>query len=118
MKYNNYKSYIFILILLSLASRIFAFYFVSDLNLVNEWRVLIHNLDISGTLGYNVVIDEFYALPKLATKTDLVLPSVFMPPFYAFFLYVIQLIFSIIKLYKYYHWDSDLFKCFFCIYFF
>ena len=94
MKYINYKSYIFILILLSLASRIFAFYFVSDLNLVNEWRVLIHNLDISGTLGYNVVIDEFYALPKLATKTDLVLPSVFMPPFYAFFLYVIQLIFS------------------------
>ena len=50
MKYINYKSYIFILILLSLASRIFAFYFVSDLNLVNEWRVLIHNLDISGTL--------------------------------------------------------------------
>ena len=70
--------------------RLVASLFLADDNLVNEWRVIIHNYELSNTFGFNVVINDFYALPKEANYDDKVLPSVFMPPLYIYFIYLIK----------------------------
>ncbi len=82
------------LILSTLASRIIALIFFGDTSLENEWKVLVHNLSEKGVLGYYLVNDEFLASPGLAGINDNVLPSAFMPPLYAFFIFVIKYIFS------------------------
>ena len=87
----------FILILLSVSiigSRLLAFYFYRDLSLENEWANLFHNLQITGVLGFNVITDENLVIQKFATTGDEVIPSVWMPPFYVFFLYVVNLVFG------------------------
>ena len=98
MKNISFKSLFLILIFLSLMSRIIAFYFFADTELVNEWRILVHNLSIKGVLGFNVVTENYLAVPKLAEKSDVILPSVFMPPFYAYYIFFIKLLsFNIIN---------------------
>tara|TARA_A100000164_G_scaffold379240_1_gene422972 strand:+ start:923 stop:2167 length:1245 start_codon:yes stop_codon:yes gene_type:complete len=88
------KLNILYLLLITLVSRAIAFYFFGDIDLVNEWKILVHNLETKGVLGYNVVLNEFTAYPKLANENEIVLPSVFMPPFYAYYLFVFKFIFS------------------------
>jgi 4-amino-4-deoxy-L-arabinose transferase-like glycosyltransferase len=51
---------------------------------------LVHNLSEKGVLGINIVIDKNLALPMLAQKENIVLPSVFMPPLYSYIIYVIK----------------------------
>ena len=73
------------LITLSFLLRLVAIYFFRDLNLysvnVNEWNVLLHNL-----IKYKSY--SFY------TFDNLTIPSVYMPPIYPFFLYLIKVVTS------------------------
>ncbi len=87
--FNN--SPLFSIIFISLIARILAAFFFSDNTLVNEWSLLVSNLEASGTLGMNVVINEFEVVQKIAEEGNKVLPSIFMPPLYAFFIYVIKI---------------------------
>ena len=80
------------LLFFSLLARLFASYFYSDSELVNEWSILLHNYQISGILGFNVMIDEYLALPNYAEIGERVLPTVFMPPLYFFFIYMTKLL--------------------------
>ena len=52
-----------------------------------------HNLSGEDT-GYYIVNEGFGASPGLANANDDVLPSAFMPPLYAYFIYIIKLTFS------------------------
>ncbi len=88
----NFIQNIYIILILSLASRLFAGLYFSDNTLVNEWAILVHNLELSGTLGYHVITSDLNIIPKLADPGETVLPSVFMPPLYAYFIYFIKLI--------------------------
>ena len=89
MKRLNLNILIIAFIFLSIIVRIIAAYFFADTRLDNEWGTLVHNLEFSGILGMNVVIDDFTALHKFANPGDTVLPSIFMPPLYAYFIYEI-----------------------------
>ena len=81
------KIFLVLFLIAIIASRLFAFYFYKDLNLENEWANLFHNLQITGVMGFNVIIDDNTVVQKFAEVGDKVLPSVWMPPFYVFFLY-------------------------------
>ena len=78
------------LLTLSLIARIIVFYFYGDTALTNEWEKLIHNKEISGIFGFYVAESEFAAHPKLAEVGEKVLPSIYMPPLYYYFIYVIK----------------------------
>ena len=78
------------LLTLSLIGRIIVFYFYGDTALTNEWEKLIHNKEISGIFGFYVAESEFAAHPKLAEVGEKVLPSIYMPPLYYYFIYVIK----------------------------
>ena len=88
--FYNLKSLIFI----TLASRTICFFYLGDYSLQNEWLILVHHLSEKGILGYNVVINNYLAVPKLALPNETVLPSVFMPPLYAYYIHLIKIIFS------------------------
>jgi len=90
MKKLNLVLSVPILLFLTLMARLLAFYFFADNQLENEWMYLVHNLSEKGVLGINIVIDENLALPMLAQKENIVLPSVFMPPLYSYIIYVIK----------------------------
>jgi hypothetical protein len=92
---KNYlnKNTIFFIIGLSFIIKIICFFYFSDDVLKNEWEILIHNFKISGILGFNVVVNDFYAIPKLALPSEVVLPSVFMPPLYSYFLIIHDILF-------------------------
>ena len=60
--------------------RVLVAYFYSDNILRNEWSMILHNYKISGIFGFNVVINENLAIPKLAEIGEKVFPTVFMPP--------------------------------------
>jgi len=83
---------IYHLLLVSLISKIISYYFFADYELVNEWEKLIHNKEISGIFGFYVASGEYIAHPKLAEAGDKVLPSVFMPPLYYYFIYILKLL--------------------------
>ncbi len=85
---------IYKILLFSLLVRLSLFPFFSDTFLENEWGVIFHNFKISGILGYNVVINDYLAVPKLADAGQKVLPSVFMPPLYIFLIFVFEFFFS------------------------
>ena len=88
---NFFKSFsIFHILLLGLFARILICYFYSDIALVNEWGKIIHNYETSGIFGFYVAIDEYVAQIKFAEVGDRVLPSVFMPPLYYYFIYIIK----------------------------
>lgn len=77
-----------------LVTRLLVFYFYGDSELPNEWAKIIHNYNISGIFGYYVVENEYVANPKLAEIGDKVLPTIFMPPLYYYFIYFLQTIFD------------------------
>tara|TARA_Y100001958_G_C21225749_1_gene551161 strand:- start:319 stop:1560 length:1242 start_codon:yes stop_codon:yes gene_type:complete len=83
-----------ILILVTILVRITAFYVFGDHQLENEWLIIVNNLFERGVLGINVVINEYYAIPKLADENDIVLPSVFMPPLYSYYIFFFKYFFS------------------------
>ncbi len=90
MKRLNSNLLIISFIFFSIAVRLMAVYFFADTRIENEWGILVHNLEISGILGMNVVIDDYLALHKFANPGETVLPSVFMPPLYAYFIYCLK----------------------------
>jgi len=92
MKKINFLYSIYGVIFLSLIVRLIVAYYLGDKGLENEWIILIHNLSTSGILGFNVVVDNYLAIPKLADPKDIVLPSVFMPPLYAYFIYFVKIL--------------------------
>ena len=83
---------LFLIISSSIFVRIFAAFYFADLELKNEWAILFHNFKMSGIYGFNVVVNDFYAAPKFASPGDTILPSVFMPPLYFYFILVIDII--------------------------
>ena len=110
---------IFQIIFFSLFAKLFAAYFYADTELVNEWGVIFHNFNLSGIFGYNVALNENYAIPKFAEVGEKVLPTIFMPPLYFYFIFLIdflstsfiktvnfiiffQIIFSLISIYIFY----------------
>ena len=86
----NSTNYITVILLISALARLFAALYFADKDLVNEWAILVHNLDFSGTLGYHVISNQLNVIPKFAETGETVLPSVFMPPLYAYFIYSIK----------------------------
>ena len=87
------KSYsIYYILIASLVLRIISFYFFSDNQLIHEWAKIIHNYETTGIFGYYVVINEFFAEPKFADPGDKVLPTIFMPPLYLYFIYSVKIL--------------------------
>ena len=85
------KNYLLYLIILSsFLVKILAISIVGDKNIMNEWSFLIHNFNISGVFGYNVVVNDFFATPLFAESDDIVLPTAYMPPLYFFFIYFLK----------------------------
>ena len=66
------------LILFSLMLRFITVYFVRDNHLDNEWQILLNNL-------VNYKSYSFY------TFDNQLIPSAYMPPMYAFFIYLIRI---------------------------
>ena len=92
MKLEFNKISIIQILFLSFFIRLVVAYFFADQKIENEWGQLVHNLSLTGVLGMNVVLDEFTAIPKLAETGEVVLPSVFMPPLYAYFIFFLKII--------------------------
>ena len=78
------------LLLASFVVRIFVSYFYSDTVLRNEWSMILHNYQISGIFGFNVIISDSLAIPKFAEIGERVLPTAFMPPLYLYFIYFVK----------------------------
>ena len=85
---NNFS--VIHLIFLALIIRILAYIFFSDTELVHEWARIIHNFEVTGVFGIYVVENDFLANPKSAETGEKVLPSVFMPPLYYYFIFLIK----------------------------
>ena len=69
-------------------------YFFGDTQLENEWEILVHNLSESGTLGFYVINENLFIIPKQVQGNEIVLPSVFMPPFYSYYIFLFKKIFT------------------------
>ena len=78
------------LLFISFVVRVFVSYFYSDTVLRNEWSMILHNYQISGIFGFNVVISDSLAIPKFAEIGERVLPTAFMPPLYLYFIYFVK----------------------------
>jgi hypothetical protein len=93
---------IFHLLYVGLILRVVSYYFYGDYELTNEWGILVHNKEISNIFGYYVISGENGVQPKLAESGEIVLPSVYMPPLYYYFIYSLKILsfnfFSISKL--------------------
>lgn len=82
------KSYLFfILIFLGIFIRFFAIFIYGDVDISNEWGILLNNFNNFGVIGIHV-FDGHEVTMKEATENEIVLPSIFMPPFYLFFLII------------------------------
>ncbi len=79
---KNKKNLYLFLFLISLLSRILISYYYGDRSLENEWTKLVNNL-----YNYNVL--------AFLTFGDLLVPNLWMPPVYAYFIYLHALIFGI-----------------------
>tara|TARA_B100000886_G_scaffold339621_1_gene305664 strand:+ start:2758 stop:4002 length:1245 start_codon:yes stop_codon:yes gene_type:complete len=90
MKKFSKTQLIYLILALSFLVKFIAVFFYADKELVNEWGFIFHNYKASGVIGYYVALDEFNAIPKFAEIGEKVLPSVFMPPLYFFFIYIIN----------------------------
>ena len=77
---NKKKIYIF-LFLISLVSRILISYYYGDRNLENEWAILIDNLYNNNVLS-------------MIRFGDLFVPNLWMPPVYAYFIYLHAILFG------------------------
>ena len=92
MKKLNLNFLIFAFIFFAIAARLVTAYFFADVRLDNEWGKLVHNFSLTGILGINVIVNEVTASHEFAGPGDVVLPSVFMPPLYAYFIYFLKII--------------------------
>ena len=92
MKSRSFYLSIFFILISSLVIRLISAYFFSDQSLVHEWGIIIHNHNVSGIFGYHVALNEFTAIPKFAEVGEKVLPTVFMPPLYYYFIFLIDLL--------------------------
>ena len=77
---NKKKIYIF-LFLISLVSRILISYYYGDRNLENEWAILLSNLYNNNVLS-------------MIRFGDLFVPNLWMPPVYAYFIYLHAILFG------------------------
>ena len=77
----SYKKFPLITFLISISffSRAIAIYFFGDTNLDYEWGFIISNLETSNIFAFRTV-------------DGVVVPNIFMPPLYPFFLYIIKII--------------------------
>lgn len=108
------KKKIFLLIGLSFLIRLISIYFVHDTKIDNEWEILLDNL-------------IKYKTYSLYSNENLPIPSMLMPPLYAFFLYFIkiltlekinflnslifiQIVFSTISVYVFYKINNKFFS--------
>lgn len=71
-------SFIFVL---ALFLRLISIYYYKDLEIVNEWKILLENLEHNHILSVHSV-------------DGVPVPNIFMPPLYPFFLYILKLNFS------------------------
>ncbi len=84
---NLFKNFsIFHILVISLVVRLITTYFFSDDSLTNEWAIIIHNYELTGVFGYYVLENNTLVTPKYAEVGDIVLPTVFMPPLYIYFI--------------------------------
>ena len=83
-KIQNY--YLFIIIILSIAARIISIYLFRDIEVSNEWGIILNNLENNGILSVHSV----QGTP---------VPNIFMPPLYPFFLYAVKMFFNNLNLY-------------------
>jgi len=81
---------IYQIIIISLFTRLFCAYFYGDIELTNEWGAILHNFNASGVFGFNVALSEYHAIPKFSEIGEKVLPTIFMPPLYFYFIYLID----------------------------
>lgn len=81
---------IYHLIILSFFLRLISYYFFRDIELVNEWGKIIHNKETTGVFGFYIATGEFTVNQKLAEIGDRVLPTIFMPPLYYYFIYALK----------------------------
>ena len=79
IKFNLKFSLLFWLVILSFFTRFGVGYTFGDQNIDNEWGILVNNL-------INYKSFSFYKID------DQIIPSVYMPPMYPFFLYFIEII--------------------------
>lgn len=80
-----------LVMILCLISRCVAAFYFADVKIDNEWGNLVHNLYVSGTLGINV--DSGIAAESgFAEVGDKVLPSIYMPPLYAYYIYTLKIL--------------------------
>lgn len=76
--FNKYFYNIFVVISISIILRIFFINEYSDVNLDNEWGTLFYNLKYKGILSYR-------------TLNDVSIPTVYMPPLYLYYIFIIDL---------------------------
>ena len=82
--FKNKETFILtLLILFSIFIRIPVIFQFGDLSLEHEWKILVNNLILHGTLSFRN-LDGF------------LLPNLFMPPLYAFYLYFFS-IFNLVE---------------------
>ena len=94
IKKNNY---LVIAISLGFFLRLLSYYFFRDYNLDNEWGILFKNYSSYKIIGINV-FDGEHVMQAIASANDEIFPSVFMPPFYLFFIIFFSFLFSEIYL--------------------
>ena len=94
MNKNVLSNQVALLLTFSLLARLLAMYLIGDTEIENEWKILLHNLSEKGVLGFYVISENSVVIPKMAGKTDIVLPSVFMPPLYAYIIFIFKYFFS------------------------
>ena len=75
----NFKNLtgLFYLLTLSFFLRLAAIYYYGDISIDNEWSTLLENLSKHKTLSFR-------------SFDGILIPSVYMPPLYAFFLYFVK----------------------------
>ena len=94
MTKQNINLLIFTLLIVTAAVRLIGLFFFGDTQLENEWEILVHNLSESGTLGFYVINENLFIIPKQVQGNEIVLPSVFMPPFYSYYIFLFKKIFT------------------------
>ena len=80
IKNLNNTNYILILILaISFIARLFTIHYYGDTKIDNEWGIILTNLENNKIFGYREYEGQ-------------VLPTIYMPPLYPIFLYLIKII--------------------------
>ena len=70
-----------IIFLIAILTRVFALYFYRDIEVANEWGIILSNLE-----QYNILsVHSVQGVP---------VPNIFMPPLYPLFLYAVKIFFT------------------------